>query len=225
MSTTPAPAAYPKLVMIIRHGEKPGAPDKDDDTPSPDLSIRGSARAAALPSLFMPDPSGSGASAQQLSCAVAAGTPSQFGGTYQPAAKAEAPAPRFPTPQRIVATKTSDNSSRPIETVTPISQALGLDIHADYGNADAEITAQANDVLKKYGGKVVLVCWHHGKIPQLALSFGVPQAQIDTALGPAGKKWPGTVFDRMWMIDWDRGSANLTVKLQQLLFGDHPGPI
>jgi hypothetical protein len=102
MSTTSAPPSYPQIVMIIRHGEKPGAPDEDDDSRSPDLSIRGSARAAALPSLFTPDPSGSGPSVQQLSCAVAAGAAGQFGGTYQRPAAIVAPAPRFPTPQHIL---------------------------------------------------------------------------------------------------------------------------
>jgi hypothetical protein len=38
----------PKQVLIIRHGEKCGDPKKDDDG---NLSVRGSARAAALPSL------------------------------------------------------------------------------------------------------------------------------------------------------------------------------
>jgi hypothetical protein len=220
MSTNSAPP-YPKVVMIIRHGEKPGAQDKDDNTSGPDLSIRGSARAAALPSLFTPDPSGSGTSMQQLSCAVAVRKNSQFDGTYQRPAGTVAAAPRFPTPQHIVATKTSNNSNRPIETVTPVAQALGHKIHANYDDKDTEIAAQANDVLTKYHGDVVLVCWHHGNIPQLARSLGVPQTQIDTALGGAGQKWQASVFDRIWMIDWDKGSANLTVRFQQLLFGDH----
>ncbi|MFN0214219.1 MAG: hypothetical protein ACKVT2_08180 [Saprospiraceae bacterium] len=116
-------------VLIIRHGEKLGAPDVEGDTPSPDLSIRGSARAAALPSLFTPDPTGGGTPGQQLSCTIAAGKSLQFGGTYRSPVATMAPGPRFPTPQHIVATKKSKDSSRPIETVTPIAQALGHPIH------------------------------------------------------------------------------------------------
>jgi len=41
----------PSQVLIIRHGEKVGDPKKDDDG-GRHLSIQGSARAAALPSLF-----------------------------------------------------------------------------------------------------------------------------------------------------------------------------
>ena len=43
----------PAQILIIRHGEKIGDPKKDDDG-GRHLSIRGSARAAGLPSLFVP---------------------------------------------------------------------------------------------------------------------------------------------------------------------------
>ena len=46
-------AQYPSLVMIIRHGEKPGDP-AEDTSGGKHLSALGSARAAALPSLFTP---------------------------------------------------------------------------------------------------------------------------------------------------------------------------
>jgi hypothetical protein len=56
MSTNNAPGQ----VFIIRHGEKLGDPKKDDDG-GRHLSIKGSARAAALPGLFV-------AAQPQLSC-------------------------------------------------------------------------------------------------------------------------------------------------------------
>src|SRR5438128_97023 len=43
----PAPARYPKQVLIIRHAEKP-----PEDDPSVHLSPRGQQRAQALPELF-----------------------------------------------------------------------------------------------------------------------------------------------------------------------------
>lgn len=211
--------SFPKLVMIIRHGEKPGDPATDDDNSSPDLSIRGSARAAALPSLFTPDPAGNGPSGPQLSCAVSDSASSQFSGTYQND-KSQMPAPRFLAPQHIEATKASTNSNRPVETITPTAQALNLKIHADYKDKDF---AEAKDkIMTKYAGDIVLVCWHHGDIPALALAFGVPQAQVDKALGGSAK-WPGDVFDWIWLIDWQSGTANLTPGFQQLLYGDQDG--
>src|SRR5579863_432034 len=46
-------SAGPSLVMIIRHGEKLGDSSSDKDG-GPNLSMRGSARAAAVPQLFAP---------------------------------------------------------------------------------------------------------------------------------------------------------------------------
>jgi hypothetical protein len=43
----------PSQVMLIRHGEKLGDSSSDKDG-GPNLSMRGSARAAALPQLFAP---------------------------------------------------------------------------------------------------------------------------------------------------------------------------
>ena len=47
-----------------------------------------------------------------------------------------------------------------------------------------------------YRGKTVLVCWEHKKIPEMLLAFGWPQ-------GP--KRWDDKVFDRLWILDFDRG--------------------
>lgn len=79
MNSTPQ---FPRLVMIIRHGEKPGAAGTDKDG-GPHLSVLGATRAAALPSLFTPAPNVAGSSGpRQLCCGVTAGAASQFGGAY-----------------------------------------------------------------------------------------------------------------------------------------------
>ena len=221
MAKPTSSSAFPALVMLIRHGEKPGAPDKDDDTPSPDLSIRGSARAAALPTLFTPDPTGVGKAGQQLGCGLRTGGSAIFSGTYKTPAATLAPGARFPTPQHLGAAQASKNSNRPAQTITPVAQALGLKIHAKHPVND--YAAVASDILKKHAGEIVLICWHHGKIPALALALGVPRQQVIQALGGA-TKWPGSVFDWVWSIDWKSGSANLTVANQQLLYGDAAKP-
>lgn len=108
-------------------------------------------------------------------------------------------APRFPVPAFLFATATSTNSNRPIETITPTSQILNLPI--DDKHSDKDYGKVASDILSnsKYGGVAVLICWHHGNIPALALALGVPQSQITAALSPA-TKWPATVFDWVWQI-------------------------
>ena len=42
--------------------------------------------------------------------------------------------------------------------------------------------------------ETVLVCWRHGKLPELAQALGVT---------PPQDPWPGSVFDRYWVIDSD----------------------
>ena len=195
MSTTP------NQVLIIRHGEKLGSPSNDNDG-GPDLSMRGSARAGALPQLFMPQNT-------NMSCSVSPGGKQAFTGTYVEI-DGQGPAPRFATPDFIFATQASKSSNRPVETITPTAESLNLAI--DSKHADGDYAKVAQDILSnsKYAGKVVLICWHHGKIPDLAEKLGITNP-------PA---WPGTVFDRVWVITFPSGAATLANDPQMLLYGD-----
>jgi hypothetical protein len=118
--------------------------------------------------------------------------------------------PRLPRPSAIFATATSKHSNRPIETVTPLSQALHLPIDHDF--EDRETSAVAKEVLSgKYAGKVVLICWHHGEMPHLAEAFGVTNAP---------SKWNDTVFDQIWMLEWVDGKPQFSTLSESLLPGD-----
>lgn len=214
-------AKYPNLVMIIRHGEKPGDLSSDKDG-GPNLSIQGSARAAALPSLFTPDPAATPVSnMQQVDCDVTAGGGSQFTGGYGKT-QVSAGNPRFPIPNFLFATAQTDpptGSNRPVETITPLSQALKIAINNHYGNTDGKhgIEGLVSEIGTNsiYAGQVVLICWHHGTIPKLVEAFGVPKSQLPW------HKWPGTIFDLVLSITWDGDKANLAAPgYQQLLYGD-----
>lgn len=189
---------FPAQVLLVRHGEKLGDPSSDDGISS-DLSVRGASRAAAIPSLFC--------STQTLSCSLSQGS-SSFSGQFS--SSGTGTAPRFPTPNFIFATQKSHHSNRPVETITPLATALNLKINDKH--SDDEYGDVANDILQhpKYAGQVVLVCWHHGKLQDLAQSLGVKNAQ----------KWPGTVFDRVWQITYPNGVASLVDAPQMLLYGD-----
>lgn len=217
---------YPQLVMIIRHGEKPGSAAQESSG-GPDLSLQGSARAAALPTLFTPDPTAQPPAKnppQQLTCEVAAGQAKQFAGTYNSSGVA-AGNPRFPTPNFLFATHQSKNSNRPVETITPLSQALAslnnpnIDSKIHHHYPDASYKDLANEILstpQTYGGQVILICWHHGKAPKLAEALGVTKSQI-----APWKPWKPAVFDLVFQITWNSsGQANLDVGYQQLLFND-----
>jgi hypothetical protein len=215
-------ASLPKAILVIRHAEKPGT-SGDDKGGGPHLSIRGSARAAALPSLFIPGLAPAGA--QQLCCEPKAGDNGAYSGVYRYGTVA-AEASRFPTPQRLLATASSHGSHRPLETVTPLAQALTLladptidpTVDVGYGNTPAEIARLAAAVLgtpATYGGKVVLICWHRGTIPALLAAFGVPRGEI-----APWDPFPGSVFDVLMQITFSGGQPTMTVAGQQLLAGD-----
>jgi hypothetical protein len=187
--------------MIVRHGEKLGD-STNDKKGGPDLSMRGSARAAALPQLFAP-------ATPPYGCALTVGKSQDFSGQYTKVDIAGA-APRFATPDFLFATKASKQSNRPVETITPLSAALNLTY--DDKHDDADYAKVASDVLtnSKYAGKVVLICWHHGEIPDLAKALGI-------ATPPP---WTSTTFDRVWVITYANGAATLSDQPQMLLYGD-----
>src|SRR5271157_2302564 len=116
----------PKEILIIRHGEKVGDPS-DDTQGGPDLAIQGSARAAALPILFFPGKT-------EVSCKLT-GSASSFTGQYLPTTISGSKA-RFDTPKYLFATAPSNDSNRPVETITPTSLELGLTINASFDDSD-----------------------------------------------------------------------------------------
>ena len=192
----------PSQVLIIRHGEKLGSADNDEEG-GPNLSTRGSARAFALPSLFNPV-------TPQTDCALVAAVGSVTG-TYSQVS-IEGNAPRFAMPAFVFATQASHHSNRPVETVSPLLAAFNLPL--DNSRSDDDYGKVAQDILthSKYAGAVVLVCWHHGKIQALAEALRVSQPP----------SWPGTVFDRVWQLVYSGGTPSLANLPQQLLYDDSP---
>jgi hypothetical protein len=116
----------------------------------------------------------------------------------------------LPRPEFLFATHQSKKSNRPAETITPLSVALGLPISAEI--EDDDFATLAKELLSgKYAGKVVLVAWHHGKLPAFARALGA---------NPPYDPWPETQFDRVWRIDYRDGKAVLTDLPQGLMPGD-----
>jgi len=116
----------------------------------------------------------------------------------------------LPVPQFLFATHLSKHSNRPVETVTPLAAALKVPIDSMVMNDDYAMLAK--ELLSgKYAGKVVLVAWHHGNIPQLAAAL---RAQ------PPYTPWPEGQFDRIWRIDYKDGKTTLRDLPQDLLPGD-----
>jgi broad specificity phosphatase PhoE len=118
--------------------------------------------------------------------------------------------PDVPTPQVLFATHISAHSNRPVQTVTPLAEALHLPINDSFRNEDYRALA-ATLLSGKYAGKVVLVVWHHGEIPQLAVALGAK---------PPYSPWPDQQYDRIWRIDYTNGKVTLHDLPYSLLPGD-----
>jgi hypothetical protein len=234
-------STFPSLVMIIRHGEKPGNPNGTDG--GVDLSILGSARAAALPSLFTPGTAvGATGTPPQVTCGTAPGQSGQYTGKYGAVTVPTTP-PRFPVPNFLFATQPptsqqgsshkgshkgsdSDSSNRPYETIVPLSEALpGAPVYINNTFANDDCNGVKNEILNvnpaKYRDQVVLIAWHHGKIPELVTDFQVPADELQKI---GFSKWPSTVFDVVLLITWPNGVPTLNIGYQQLLYGDTTTP-
>ncbi len=116
----------------------------------------------------------------------------------------------LPRPEFLFATKKAKKSNREVETLEPLGKALGLPISHDVD--DKDFPELAKELLSgRYAGKIVLVCWHHGSLPQFAEALGAK---------PPYSKWPDEQFDKVWRIDYVNGTAKLTELPESLLPGD-----
>lgn len=209
----------PQTIHLVRHGEKLGDASSDKDG-GPDLSVRGSARAAALPSLFTwTQALHGGENGTAPSCALTEQA-GGFNASYpEVSGLSSLVPPRFAPPAFIFATSpdgTGGNSNdttshRPLETVTPLAAALGLTINDHY--ADKAFPGLATEITTNpmYDGRVVLVAWHHGNLPALAKALGA----IDVP-----DPWPPTTFDWLWEIDYSTNPKHVIVHSQGLMYGD-----
>lgn len=121
---------------------------------------------------------------------------------------------QYGTPVAIYAAGSHKNATtRPIQTCTPIAQALGIPVQATYTKKEYESLAQ--DILNnpQYSGKTVLICWEHKMIPFLTNALGVQ---------PMPAPWPGKVFDRTLVITFKPNGqiASFQNLPQKLLYGD-----
>ncbi|MGV1757409.1 flagellar basal body-associated protein FliL [Rhizobium sp. A22-96] len=109
----------------------------------------------------------------------------------------------FGAPDFIFAAAISKHSARPVETVQPLADALGLELHTPY--ADEDFTALAEDLLNKpkFEGKTILVCWHHGHIPGLMQALGAP-------VGSYPDPWVPTVFNLVLVTEFHHGTPTVS---------------
>jgi hypothetical protein len=121
---------------------------------------------------------------------------------------------RFGTPVAIYGQrpKKSTSSVRPVDPVPPLADALQMQVNVEFTRKGYQ--ALADDILTNsaYAGRMVLVCWEHTAIPDLARALGASQAP---------SQWHGKSFDRLWIITYPpEGKVAFEDLPQKLLFGD-----
>lgn len=99
-------------------------------------------------------------------------------------------------PDCLIATADSSASHRPRLTLEPLSRALGLKIDAQFKNKNFDQLAQ--ELKSHEHGRRILICWHHGEIPELARALGADPARL---LPDA--KWPASEFGWVLMMRYD----------------------
>jgi hypothetical protein len=94
--------------------------------------------------------------------------------------------------ESLFAAADSKNSHRPRLTLEPLSRALHFPIDTSFKDKAPELLA--DELKSKPHGKGILICWRHGKIPELLRALGADPG----ALLPDGK-WPDAEF--AWVIE------------------------
>jgi hypothetical protein len=93
-----------------------------------------------------------------------------------------------------------DHGRRPYETLEPLGKRLHCRIRHPYMSEDYAKLAHHILTSRQCEGQVVVVCWVHDFLPQLAEALGVR---------PKPLPWKGHVYDRVWRITWPDGHAEM----------------
>ena len=184
----------PRSVSLLRHAEKQigGVPPQGvslDGTPDPEsLTPRGWQRAGAIVGLFVPRPAPSGNAVD------------------------------LPTPTHLFASEIGPHSQsrRPIETLQPLAERLGLQIGERFLQDDLDGLVSA--ILACDGD--VLVAWEHKRIPLIANRLVSDQSSVPQV-------WPDDRYDVIWTLEPQGGQPGLRLRQvpQLLLAGDRADPI
>ena len=108
-------------------------------------------------------------------------------------------------PDLIFAARDSKASARPRLTVEPFAKAAGLPVDARFSSGNPAPLMAALQALPT--GKRILICWHHGDVPNLLRSLGADPATVL----PKGK-WPDPVFGWVIMLRFDQQGALVEAK-------------
>lgn len=117
----------------------------------------------------------------------------------------------------LFATTDSANSRRPRLTLEPIAKALGIKIDRRFNNSQFQALAQ--ELQNHPPGTNILICWHHGQIPQLLRALGAdPKKLLPNA------KWPDDEFGWLIQLRYDeKGRLFESKRINENLPPDNSG--
>jgi hypothetical protein len=119
----------------------------------------------------------------------------------------------------------SSKSDRPVETITPLANAINLPINQNYADKDFKELADEIRHNPQYDQKNILICWHHGEILDLAKHL-LHGTVLPVSSNWPKHKWPGAVFGWVLQLCYD-SSGNIapsqTICLNQRLMFDVAG--
>ncbi len=119
----------------------------------------------------------------------------------------------FGLPVALFAVKprTITSSKRALETLTPLSQVLGMPIHTPFLKEDTIDLANLILNESRYDGKMVLICWMGENMQNLTVALGAPMPP----------PYPLTRFDLIYKITYtDPFNPTFCCGLQELMEGD-----
>ena len=117
---------------------------------------------------------------------------------------------------RLLATADTKESHRPRLTLAPLGKALGLRIDSQF--KDKQTQQLANAVQSGASGQHVLICWHHGEIPQLVRALGADPGKL---LPEA--KWPADVYGWVLQLRYDENGRLISDKTKRINENLMPG--
>jgi len=94
----------------------------------------------------------------------------------------------------------SRSSRRPRLTLEPIARELGVTIDTRFRNK--QFLELADEIERRPHGTNILICWHHGKIPELLRSLGADPGNL-----LPNDRWPDDVFDWLIELRYDQSGA------------------
>lgn len=86
------------------------------------------------------------------------------------------------------------SSTRPVQTIAPLANHWQVPLYTTY-SAD-QCHKLVYEISRDYGSGLVVVCWSHDNLQEIATKFGVDNAPV----------WPGSAFDWVWVLNF-KGNA------------------